>query len=222
MTLIQRPVSWQLTPQEVLGTGPVMPVLVFHKVEDALPVAEALLEGGINVLEITLRTPAALAVIEQLAHRLPQAMVGAGTVLNTTHMRDSATAGARFLISPGLTPNLLGNAAKGALPLIPGVATISEILVGMEYGYSHFKFFPAEINGGVKALKAIAGPLPDIRFCPTGGIDHDNAMDYLRLHNVECIGGSWLATKDLIEHRQWKEITRRAKAIVELSGYDFE
>src|SRR5690606_33557850 len=183
-------ITWTSAARDVLTRGPVIPVLVLRDEAHAVPVAEALLAGGIEVLEITLRSDAALPAIERLARDFPQALIGAGTVTNVEMAACALSAGARFLISPGLTPALLDAAAQGQVPLIPGISTVSELMTGLDRGYQSFKFFPAEAAGGIKALKAIAGPFPDVRFCPTGGITPDNALDYLRLPNVVCVGGS--------------------------------
>ncbi|MDT8399631.1 MAG: bifunctional 4-hydroxy-2-oxoglutarate aldolase/2-dehydro-3-deoxy-phosphogluconate aldolase [Pseudomonadales bacterium] len=214
--------QWAIAPGEIFGMGPVIPVLVIHKEDDAIPVATALLEGGLSVLEVTLRTPSALAAIRRIARELPEALVGAGTVTNARHLQEALAAGARFLISPGLTPNLLAAANTADMPLIPGIATISELMTGLDYGFDHFKFFPAEASGGPKALKAIAGPFPNIRFCPTGGITADNMMSYLKLNNVDCVGASWLVTQELVAAGDWKEITRRTRQVLQQTGYDFE
>lgn len=203
---------WQSSAEEILSAGPVMPVLVIEDSEDALPIAEALMEGGIRTLEITLRTRAALDIINQLSEDLPEALIGAGTIASVGHLQLASEAGARFLISPGLTPALLDAAVAGPVPLIPGISTLSEAMTGMEYGLSHFKFFPAEAAGGIRMLRSIAGPFPHLRFCPTGGIDADKAGDYLSLPNVSCVGGSWLVSSDIIAAHDWGEITRRAKA----------
>lgn len=199
---------------EVFSQGPLIPVLVIDDEETALPIAGALLDAGIRVLEVTLRTPRALAVIEKISRHLPETMVGAGTVLNAEQVRAAVDAGARFLISPGLTPDLLKAARQQGATLIPGVATVSEVMAGLEQGYECFKFFPAEAAGGIAALKAFGGPLPGVKFCPTGGIDADNALSYLTLDNVACVGGSWLLDKEILRTGNWSEITRRAEKIL--------
>ena len=205
---------WQPAADAILDSGPVIPVLVIESVEHALPIAEALLAGGISVLEITLRTPAALEIIDSLRQALPEATIGAGTVTSAAQLRQATEAGAQFLISPGLTPALLEAACAQSVPLLPGVSSISELLTGMEFGLECFKFFPAEAAGGTAMLKAIAGPLPAIRFCPTGGINPGNAAQYLSLPNVRCVGGSWLVTADIIARQDWAEITRLSQAAV--------
>lgn len=203
--------QWQIQPGDLMATGPLVPVLVINKVEHALPIAEALLAADIKVLEVTLRTEAALGAIETIAKNLPEAIIGSGTVTNRKMLQQSADAGAQFAISPGLTPDLLTAGKEGNVTLLPGISTISEIMTGLDHGYDHFKFFPAEANGGPKALKAIGGPLPNIRFCPTGGISMDNIKGYLALPNVMCCGGSWLVTSDICNNGDWSQITKLAK-----------
>lgn len=206
--------NWKLKSAEVLAQGTVVPVLVFKKLEDALPVSEALLEGGIKVLEVTLRTECALDAIELLSNKLPDAVTGAGTIITPEQYSAVEAAGGQFGISPGLTPNLLAAANKGSIPLIPGIASISEMMTGIEHGYDCFKFFPAEAAGGVPMLKSIGGPCPQITFCPTGGISPANYKNYLALPNVACVGGSWLVPQDAIDAKDWGRITELAKAAV--------
>jgi 2-dehydro-3-deoxyphosphogluconate aldolase/(4S)-4-hydroxy-2-oxoglutarate aldolase len=208
--------NWKHTSAEVFNQGPVVPVLVIEHLEDALPIAEALLKGGINVLEVTLRTPAAMAIIEAIAKELPEAYVGAGTVTNRQQLAAVTKAGAKFAISPGLTADLLQAGSEGSIPLIPGVSNISDLMKANDAGYDHLKFFPAEAAGGVKALKSIAGPFPSTVFCPTGGIGPNNYKEYLALPNVKCVGGSWLAPVDVIEEKKWHIISElAAKAIAD-------
>jgi len=202
--------NWQIMPKELFAMGPIVPVLVIKKVEDALPIAEALLTAGIKVLEVTLRTPAALDVISTIAKELPEAIIGAGTVTNKEQLLRSYDAGAKFAISPGLTKDLLQAGNDGKIALIPGISSISEMMDGIDLGYDHLKFFPAEASGGVKAIQSIGGPFPDIRFCPTGGINIKNVRDYLALKNVACCGGSWLVTDEIVENKNWKGITELA------------
>ncbi len=206
--------NWKITSADVFNQGPVVPVLVIEKVEDALPIANALLAGGINVLEVTLRTEAALDVISAIAKELPEAYIGAGTVTNKTQLQAVTDAGAKFAISPGLTADLLAAGKAGSIPLIPGVSNISDLMKANDAGYDHLKFFPAEAAGGVKALKSIAGPFPNTVFCPTGGISIANYKEYLALSNVKCVGGSWLAPTDAIENKEWQVITDLARAAV--------
>ncbi len=202
--------NWQIMPKDVFEMGPIVPVLVINKVEEALPIAEALLAADVKVLEVTLRTPAALDVISTIAKELPEAIIGSGTVTNRQQLQQSYDAGAKFAISPGLTKDLLQAGNEGNIALIPGISSISELMDGADYGYDHLKFFPAEASGGVKAIKSIGGPFPDIRFCPTGGINLNNVRDYLALPNVICCGGSWLVSSDIVDNKNWSEITKLA------------
>jgi 2-dehydro-3-deoxyphosphogluconate aldolase/(4S)-4-hydroxy-2-oxoglutarate aldolase len=206
--------NWNHSSAGIFSQGPVVPVLVIEHLADALPIAEALLKGGINVLEVTLRTPAAMAIIEAIAKELPEAYVGAGTVTNREQLAAVTSAGAKFAISPGLTADLLKAGSAGSIPLIPGVSNISDLMKANDAGYDHLKFFPAEAAGGIRALKSIGGPFPNTVFCPTGGIGPDNYKDYLALPNVKCVGGSWLAPLDVIEEKKWHIISElAAKAI---------
>lgn len=202
----------KLSALDVLRTGPVIPVVELGKPEQAAPLARALLAGGIRVMEITLRSGAALEGIRRIAQELPEMLVGAGTVLNPDDLRSVAQAGGRFAISPGLTPALFAAAHNGPIPLIPGVATPSELMLAQERGFTALKFFPAEAAGGVRMLKSLHGPFPKITFCPTGGIGEGNYQDYLALANVACVGGSWLAPPELIEQGDWDSISRLAAA----------
>lgn len=191
----------------------VVPVLTIPRVELAAPLARALVAGGITHLEVTLRTDCALAAIEAIAARVPDAVPGVGTVIRPEQLAEARAAGARFAVSPGLTPAIAEVArAMTDLPLLPGVATASEAMVAAGYGFEHVKFFPAGAIGGVAALKALAAPLPDIRFCPTGGVDASNAGGYLALGNVFCVGGSWLAPAGLLDKEDWPAISALAKA----------
>ena len=194
---------WQLAPSDLFKLSPVVPVMVIERLEDAVPMAEALMAAGVPILEVTLRTPVALAAIEKIREKLPRAVVGAGTVTTPEEIAQVKAAGAQFAISPGITYELLRAGAHGDVPLIPGVATISELMTAKELGYTHLKFFPAEAAGGCAMLKSIAGPFPDIRFCPTGGINQGNYRDYLALPNVKCVGGSWILPKDAIDAKNW-------------------
>jgi 2-dehydro-3-deoxyphosphogluconate aldolase/(4S)-4-hydroxy-2-oxoglutarate aldolase len=206
--------NWKMTPEEVFSAGPVVPVLVIKDVAHAVPLAKALIAGGIRVLEVTLRTDAALAVIKKIADEVPEAIIGAGTVTNREQLQQVIDAGAKFAISPGLTSDLLKAGNDGSIALIPGVSSISELMTAKDLGYTHLKFFPAEASGGVKALKAIGGPCPEITFCPTGGISPSNYNDYLALPNVKCAGGSWLAPEDAMVNGDWDKITQLAKEAV--------
>jgi 2-dehydro-3-deoxyphosphogluconate aldolase/(4S)-4-hydroxy-2-oxoglutarate aldolase len=210
--------QWRLQPAEVLRQGPVVPVMVIHRLEHAVPLAIALVAGGVRVLEITLRTPVALAAIGAIAGEVPGAIVGAGTVTSGAELEAVAAAGAVFAISPGLTPELLDAANRGPIPLIPGVATVSELMAGLARGYDHFKFFPAGPAGGVKMLQAFAGPFPQVTFCPTGGVSAANYREYLALDNVACVGGSWVAPQEAMDRGDWARITALAHEAVAGSG----
>ncbi|WP_444910319.1 bifunctional 4-hydroxy-2-oxoglutarate aldolase/2-dehydro-3-deoxy-phosphogluconate aldolase [Microbulbifer sp. TRSA005] len=203
---------------DILQSAGVVPVLVIERAEDALPLAEALLKGGLNVLEVTLRTEAALAAVEQIAKHLPEAHVGTGTVLNGDDLRRSVDAGARFMVSPGATEKLLASAEKSDVPLLPGAASASEVMSLYERGYRYQKFFPAEAAGGVAMLKSLAGPLAEVKFCPTGGVSPNNAADYLALNNVVCVGGSWMASSALVQEKNWAEITRLSQQAAALES----
>ena len=196
---------------ELATRGPVIPVIVLQRVEDAVPLARALVDGGVTVLEVTLRTPVALRCIEAIAAAVPKALVGAGTVRSVADARDAVAAGARFAVSPGYTRDL-GHACRDlGLPLLPGVATASEVLQATADGMHFLKFFPASAAGGVPMLKALAGPFPDVAFCPTGGISAQTAPQYLALHNVPVCGGSWLTPADAVEAGDWPRITALAR-----------
>lgn len=192
--------------------GPVVPVIVIDRLEDAVPLAQALVEGGVRVLEVTLRTPAALPAIEAMARAVPEAIVGAGTVLGAADAQRARDAGAVFAVSPGYT-SALGLACRSlGLPLLPGVATSAEIMAALDDGYSFLKLFPAEAVGGIPLLKAWASPFGQVSFCPTGGITVATAPDYLALPNVRCVGGSWLTPAPALAQRDWTRITELARA----------
>lgn len=195
--------------------APVIPVLVIRDPAHAAPLARALVAGGLPVLEVTLRTPAALEVIAEMA-RVPGAVVGAGTVLSPADVRAVLAAGAGFAVSPGATERLLGACEDQGLALLPGAATATEAMVLLERGYTTQKFFPAEVAGGAPALRALSSPLPQITFCPTGGIGPANAADYLSLPNVVCVGGSWVAPGDKIAAGDWAGIEALAHAAATL------
>ena len=202
----------QMTALSIMQDAPVIPVIVLHNVEHAVPMAKALLAGGIRVLEVTLRTPQGLACIEAIAKQLPEAIVGAGTVRNAADAAAAARAGARFAVSPGYTSKL-GQACRDLnLPLLPGVATSSEIMMAQEDGFTELKFFPAVQSGGIQMLKAWQGPFGELRFCPTGGISPGNAAEFLALSNVVCVGGSWLVPASAVESGNWSLITELAQA----------
>lgn len=196
---------------EVLQISPIIPVVVIEDIKDAVPLAQSLVEGGIHIIEVTLRSSCALEAIELIAKNVPKMRVGAGTILNPTQLEQAQNRGVEFLISPGLTIKLLEYAKKKDMPLIPGVSSSSEVMQALELGYSALKFFPAEYCGGVKLLNAFNGPFKGVKFCPTGGISADNMHSYLNLENVLCVGGSWLTPKNLIQNKEWDKITEICK-----------
>ncbi|WP_305871489.1 bifunctional 4-hydroxy-2-oxoglutarate aldolase/2-dehydro-3-deoxy-phosphogluconate aldolase [Helicobacter pylori] len=196
---------------EVLQISPIVPVVVIENIKDAVPLAQSLIEGGIPIIEVTLRSSCALEAIELIAKNVPEMHVGAGTILNLTQLEQAQNRGAEFLISPGLTITLLEHAKKKNMPLIPGVSSSSEVMQALEWGYNALKFFPAEYCGGVKLLNAFNGPFKGVKFCPTGGISADNMRSYLNLENVLCVGGSWLTPRDLIQNKEWDKITEICK-----------
>lgn len=200
----------------ICGACPVIPVLEVEKTADALPLARSLMAGGLQVLEITLRTDNALDVISAMA-RVEGARVGAGTLRTPKDVRAAKEAGAIFGVSPGATDRLLEACEAEDLPLLPGAATASEVMFLLEKGYTFQKFFPAEASGGAVQLKSLAGPLPQVKFCPTGGVSPGNAQNYLNLANVVCVGGSWIAHPDLIKSRNWVEIEERSRLASQLA-----
>ena len=203
-------ISGRLTALQVMQDSPVIPVIVLTDVGQAVQMARALVAGGIRMLEVTLRTPQALACIEAIATGVPEAVVGAGTVRNAADAQASAMAGARFIVSPGYTI-ALGQACRDlALPLLPGVATGSEIMMALADGLVELKFFPAMQAGGPAMLKAWGGPFGDVRFCPTGGVTAANALEFLALPNVVCVGGSWLTPPDVLARGNWAQVTALA------------
>ena len=207
-----------LTSLQVMADAPVIPVIVLSDIAHAVPLARALVAGGIRMLEVTLRTPVALACIERIARDVPEAVVGAGTVRSAADAQAASLAGARFAVSPGYL-HAIGKACREAgLPLLPGVATGSEILAAQQDGYSALKFFPAMQAGGPALLKAWQGPFGDVQFCPTGGITAANAGDFLALSNVVCVGGSWLTPADAVAHGDWARITQLARAARQLGA----
>jgi 2-dehydro-3-deoxyphosphogluconate aldolase/(4S)-4-hydroxy-2-oxoglutarate aldolase len=195
-------------PAEVslLDRVPVIPVVILHDAADAVPIAAALVRGGLPVIELTLRTAAAVEAIERIAAEVPDILVGAGTIVDTRQPKQAAAAGARFLVSPGSTPGLRDAMRDSGLPHLPGVATVSEVLALRDEGYTEMKFFPAEAAGGAQYLRAIYSPVPDARFCPTGGITPTNVSSYLANPNVGCVGGTWLTPPDAIERHDWIRI----------------
>ncbi|MEZ5740758.1 MAG: bifunctional 4-hydroxy-2-oxoglutarate aldolase/2-dehydro-3-deoxy-phosphogluconate aldolase [Burkholderiaceae bacterium] len=201
-----------LTTDQLVDDGPVIPVILLDRATDAVPLARALLAGGVRVLEITLRTAAALEAIGLVREQCPEAIVGAGTVRSPAELAAAHAAGAQFIVSPGLTAAVSRAAAEAGLPLLPGAVTASEIMQAMDLGHRLLKFFPASAVGGPAALRALASPFADVNFCPTGGIDPANAADYLGLPNVRCVGGSWLTPRKLIDAGAWDQITALARA----------
>ncbi len=201
----------------VFALAPVIPVLTIANLDDALPLARALAENGLPVLEITLRTPCALEAIALIARELPDACVGAGTVLSGKDLDAVTGAGGRFAISPGATDSLYREASAHPIPLIPGIATASELMRGMEHGWQRFKFFPAESSGGIAGLRGLGGPFAQVRFCPTGGIDLAKAPAYLALPNVACVGGSWMVPADALAARDWARIGDLAREAAALT-----
>lgn len=194
----------------LLDLAPVIPVVVIDDVETAVPMARALVAGGLPVIEVTLRTDAALGAIERIAAEVPDAMIGAGTIRTTEDISASVAAGARFLVSPGTTLSLVEALDSSGVPYLPGAATVSEVMALVERGIKELKFFPAEAAGGVPYLKSLGGPLPDVRFCPTGGIRVETAPDYLALPNVGCVGGSWLTPAHALATGDWAHVEKLA------------
>ena len=206
--------NWKLSALDVLQTGPVVPVIVINNIDHAVPLAKALVAGGVKVLEVVLRTPVSIEAIKRIAEEVPDAVVGAGTVVSEADLKAVTEAGGVFAISPGLTPALLKAAIDGPIAFIPGISTASELMFGMEYGLREFKFYPAEAVGGIKMIKSLGGPFPQATFCPTGGISPDNYKEYLSLKNVACVGGSWLAPTDALEQGDYQKITDLAQAAI--------
>ncbi|WP_433442736.1 bifunctional 4-hydroxy-2-oxoglutarate aldolase/2-dehydro-3-deoxy-phosphogluconate aldolase [Nonomuraea sp. CA-141351] len=194
----------------LLDLAPVIPVVVIEDVESAVPMARALVAGGLPVIEVTLRTPAAREAIARISAEVPEATVGAGTIRSSEDISASMTAGAKFLVSPGTTLSLVEAMDSSGVPYLPGAATVSEVMALVERGIKELKFFPAEAAGGVPYLKALGGPLPDVRFCPTGGIRVNTAPDYLALPNVGCVGGSWLTPADALTAGDWGRVEKLA------------
>jgi 2-dehydro-3-deoxyphosphogluconate aldolase / (4S)-4-hydroxy-2-oxoglutarate aldolase len=197
--------------RSLLNIVPVIPVVVVQDAADAVPIARALVDGGLPIIELTLRTPAAMDAIERIAAEVPDILVGAGTIVDTDQPKRAAAAGAQFLVSPGSTPKLRAAMRDSGLPHLPGVATVSEILALLEDGYTEMKFFPAEAAGGAAYLRSIHSPVPAARFCPTGGITPANMASYLTLPNVGCVGGSWLTPAEAVSRRDWTTISDLAR-----------
>jgi 2-dehydro-3-deoxyphosphogluconate aldolase/(4S)-4-hydroxy-2-oxoglutarate aldolase len=199
------------SPASLLDLAPVVPVVVLQDVSEAVPLARALVAGGLAAIEVTLRTPVALDAIRAIAEEVPDAVVGAGTVITPEQVHDSVAAGARFLVSPGWTDVLLEAMRGSGVPFLPGVSTTSEVVALLERGVREMKFFPAEAAGGTAYLKSLSGPLPQARFCPTGGIGAGNAPEYLSLPNVGCVGGTWMLPADAVAARDWARVEKLAR-----------
>ncbi|MEY2700444.1 MAG: hypothetical protein RIQ52_1199 [Pseudomonadota bacterium] len=202
--------------EKIVEVTSVMPVMVVDNIEQAVPLAQALVKGGIRVLEITLRTAGALDAVRAIRAAVPDAIVGVGTISTPAQLAASIEAGAQFGVSPGSTPTLLAAVAASGLPFLPGVATTSEVMQAMEYGFNVMKLFPAVPVGGIKLLESIGGPFPQAAFCPTGGVNPQNAVDFFRLPNVVCVGGSWLTPRAVVQAGDWEAITRLAEEAVRL------
>lgn len=210
-----------MTILELLRMGPVVPVIVIDNVDDAVPLARALVAGGVRVLEVTLRTDVALEAVARIGREVAGAVVGVGTITRGDDFAAASAAGARFGVSPGLTQELVEAARASALPLLPGVMTPSDVIAAGSAGFKQLKLFPAQQAGGVAMLKALAGPFPDVVFCPTGGITMATAPEFLALPNVVCVGGSWLTPKDAVERGDWamlSELARRAAALAKAAN----
>ena len=197
--------------ESIMTTSSVIPVIRVDNLDHAVPLAKALVKGGLKVLEVTLRTEWGLAAIAEIKEYVPEATVGAGTVIDAQNYANAVAAGAEFVVSPGCTAALAQAAQQYDVPMLPGIATPSEAMTLLEFGLQHLKFFPAQAAGGIPMLKSIAGPLPQLRFCPTGGVNPDNAADFLALENVLCVGGTWMLDQALIEAGDWSSIEARAK-----------
>ncbi len=204
--------------EQIMKTAPVIPVLVVEDAGQAVPLARALVAGGLRVLEITLRTAAALDAIRAIAKEVPDGIVGVGTVRTGADLKAAEDAGATFAVSPGLTPALAQAAGDSKIPLLPGVMTASEVMAAADVGFRHLKLFPAQVAGGAGALKALSGPFPEARFCPTGGVSKSNMAEFLALPNVLCVGGSWVAPRDAVQGGDWSRIETLAREAVAAAG----
>ena len=209
--------KWKYSPEEIFAAGPVVPVLVINDVEKAVPLAKALMEGGIKVLEVTLRTPAAIDVIKRIAQEVPDSLIGAGTVTNAQQLKAVVEAGAKFAISPGMTADLLKAGMDSEIPLIPGISSTSDLMKGKDAGYTHMKFFPAEASGGIAMVKSLLAPYVNVSLMPTGGIGKNNVSDYLGIDRVICCGGTWMVSPTLIDTQNWDEIGRLVREAVALT-----
>jgi 2-dehydro-3-deoxyphosphogluconate aldolase/(4S)-4-hydroxy-2-oxoglutarate aldolase len=206
-----------LTIKEIMTISPIVPVMVINNVEYAVPLAKALVKGGLKVLEITLRTPAALESIRRIKAEVPDAIVGAGTIINIETLNQAIEAGAQFIVSPGTTDKLIDAALATGVPLLPGIANPSDAMRLLEKGITAMKFFPAEAAGGIPMLKSIGAPIPQITFCPTGGVSQKNVKAYYDLPNVACVGGSWMCAANLVDAENWDEITRLSAEAIQLA-----
>jgi len=204
------------TLSEIISGHPIVPVLTIDDAWHAVPLAVALQKGGIDIIEVTLRTDAAIRAIRRIRQELPDVLVGAGTILHPDDFARVMEAGAHFAVSPGTTPVLFDAAAKSRIPFLPGIATPSEAMRAMQAGYDILKFFPAVAAGGIPMLKSMAGPLPDLKFCPTGGVSPENLNDFLALDNVICVGGTWIAPTQMVRDADWATIEARARHAMEL------
>ena len=204
-----------LTVEQVAACG-VVPVVVLEEVSQAVPTAKALLKGGINAMEITFRTAAARGAIAEVAQKVPEMMVGAGTVINVEQVHQAVEAGAQFVVSPGSDPEVISEAMKLGVPITPGVVTPSEIMMGLKLGVKVFKFFPAESYGGLKTIKALSGPFPQIKFLPTGGINQENAAEYFKNPKILAVGGSWMVSKSMITAGEFEAIAEKSAAATAL------
>lgn len=202
----------------ILHVSPVIPVVTIDDPRHAVPVARALADGGVRIIELTLRTESALTSLKLIAGEVPDIAVGAGTILSPGQADAAVAAGAGFLVSPGVTPGLLAHMLALGIPVLPGVATVGEVMMVLEHGLTAMKFFPAGPAGGPKYLAAIGAPIPQVQFCPTGGISLESAPDYLALPNVSCVGGSWLTPKSALENGDWEQITKLAREAAGLSA----
>jgi 2-dehydro-3-deoxyphosphogluconate aldolase/(4S)-4-hydroxy-2-oxoglutarate aldolase len=208
-------INWAVQPETVFVSSVVIPVLVISELDHAIPLAKALFAGGINVLEVTLRTPVALDAVHLLTKNFPDVLIGVGTVTTPDQLHQAIEVGAKFAISPGQTQDLLLAGREANIPFIPGIASVSDLMEGLGLGYTHFKFFPAAVAGGIPMLRALYGPFPQAQFCPTGGIHVGNFRDYLNLPNVACVGGSWIAPDEAIKREDWSLITDLCLSIKE-------
>ncbi|HEB9289760.1 TPA: bifunctional 4-hydroxy-2-oxoglutarate aldolase/2-dehydro-3-deoxy-phosphogluconate aldolase [Campylobacter coli] len=205
--------------KEVLEISKIIPVITIYDLKTSVELAKALFNGGIKILEITLRTADAIKAIKLIANEVPQITLGAGTILNSKMLEEVKNAGAKFAISPGLNPIFAKEAQNIDIALIPGVATASEIMLALEFNYKNLKFFPAEASGGITMLKSLVAPFNEVKFCPTGGINLNNIKHYLNLSNVSCVGGSWLSPKELVLEKQWDKITQITKQSLDKTLY---